>query len=364
MGLATQAHAQNSVTLYGVVDTGLMYLHNNGGKSTQIFMTSGGEWGSRVGFKGSEDLGGGLKAIFQLENQFSSADGSLQLGGREFGRQAFVGLSGNSWGTLTLGRQYDPTIDLVQPIQGDYYMGGFFTTPGDVDNADNSARFNNSIKWASPSWSGIKVSTMYSLGGVAGSVGSGQTYSGAVSYAMGPVALAAGGLHIDNGNPTVSARLTTSADSLFNSSVNNAYASARSIDIARVGGSYTIGQLILGGYYSFSTYSPDGSSTFGRAEKYHNGSIFGVYQVTPSVLAELGIDYLKSLGDSSAKREQASAALDYNLSKRTDIYGVVAYGHASGQDGLGTAQAVIGSWDIDSGKSSQAMVTVGFRHRF
>lgn len=364
VGLSAQAQAQNSVTLYGIVDTGIMYIHNNGGRSSQFLMASGAESGPRWGLKGTEDLGGGLSAIFQLENQFSSADGSLQLGGRQFGRQAFVGLSSASWGTLTLGRQYDPTIDLVQPVQGDNFMGGFFTTPGDVDNADNSARFNNSVKWASPKWSGLQVSTLYSLGGVAGSVASGQTYSGAMSYSNGPIVVAVGGLHIDNGNPTVSTRSATSSDSLFNSSVNRAYATARSINIARVGGNYTIGSVIFGGYYSYSQYNPDAASTFTKAEKYHNGSLYGVWQATPSLSTELGINYLKSLGDSSAKREQVSVGIDYNLSKRTDVYGVAAYGHASGQDGIGNAQAVIGSVDVDAGKSSQALVTVGLRHKF
>ncbi|MEX3815320.1 porin [Paraburkholderia sp. BR13439] len=362
--LATQAYAQNTVTLYGVVDTGLMYIHNSAGHSTQFLMTSGSVSGSRFGMKGSEDLGGGLKAIFQIENGFNSTNGKLGQGSRIFGRQAYVGLSGNSWGTLTLGRQYDPVVDLVQPVQGDNWLAGFFTSPGDIDNADNSVRFSNAVKWASPNWSGLQLEAMYSLGGVAGSVGSGQTYSGAASYSNGALSLAAGYLHIDNGNASLSTRGATSADSLFNSSVNNAYTSSRSINIARAGGNYVLGSVTLGGYYSFSQYKPDASSTFTKSEKYHNGEVYAVWQISPSLLTEVGYDYMKSYGDSSAKQHQFSIGADYFLSKRTDVYAIAAYAHASGQNGAGTAQAVIGSNDVDSGSNKQALVTVGLRHKF
>ncbi|RQR24032.1 porin [Burkholderia sp. Bp9142] len=363
--MAAHAHAQSTVTLYGIVDTGLMYVHNSGGKSTQLMMASGTESGSRWGLKGSEELGGGLKAIYQIENGFNSTSGRLGQGGRMFGRQAYVGLSdAGGWGSVTLGRQYDPLIDLVQPVQGDNYLGGFFSSPGDIDNADNSVRVNNAIKWSSPIWSGLQFSAMYSFGGVAGATGSGQTYSGAAAYTNGPLAVAAGFLHVDNGNGSAAQRANTSADSLFNSSVNAAYASARSVNIARAGGRYALGAFTLGGYYSYSQYNPDASSAFGRSEKYHNGSVYGVWQASPALLAEVGYNYLRSLGDSSAKYHQFSVGADYNVSKRTDIYTVASYGHATGQSGAGAAQAVIGSMDIDAGKSAQVIVTVGLRHRF
>jgi predicted porin len=361
---SSSAYADNSVTLYGIIDTGFMYIHNSSGQSTQFLMASGTESGSRWGLKGSEDLGGGLKTIFKLENGFSSTAGNLGQGGREFGRQAYVGLTSSGWGTVTLGRQYDPLIDLVQPIQGDGFLGGFYSTPGDIDNADNNVRVNNAVKWASPIWGGLQLSAMYSFGGVAGSVGSGQTYSGAAAYQNGPISLAGGYFHVDNGNATLSTRTTTSSDSLFGSSVNSAYASARSVNIARAGGNYTIGPVIVGGYYSFSQYNPDASSTFRIPEKYNNGEIYAVWNISLSLQTEIGYDYLKTSGDSSAKQHQFSIGADYFVSKRTDIYTVASYAHATGQNGTGPAQAVIGSLDVDSGKSTQAIVTVGLRHKF
>ncbi|WP_321795116.1 porin [Caballeronia sp. J97] len=358
------AHAQSSVTLYGIVDTGLMYVHNSAGHSTQFAMTNGGEQPSRWGLKTSEDLGGGFKVVATLENGFDPNTGKLGQGGLMFGRQAFVGVSKDTWGTVTFGRQYEPLTFIVQPIQGDYYLGGVFTSPGDIDNADSSIRINNGVQWMSPNWAGLQMGAMYSFGGIAGSVGSGQTYSGAASYTFGPATAAVGYLHIDNGNSSLSTRGASSASSLFNSSVNSAYKTARSINIARAGGAYTIGPVVLGGYYSFSEYSPDAASTFTRTEKYHVGSVYAVWNVTPAFQTEIGYTYMKSLGDSSAKQNQIGLAVDYLLSKRTDVYAFGGYAHASGTNGSGPAQAVIGSWDIDSGASTQGLVMVGIRHKF
>ena len=103
---ATAAHAQSSVTLYGLIDAGITYTNNQQGHSNWK-ATSGSVNGSRWGLRGSEDLGGGLKAIFTLENGFSIMNGTNGQGGREFGRQAFVGLSSDQFGAVTLGRQYD-----------------------------------------------------------------------------------------------------------------------------------------------------------------------------------------------------------------------------------------------------------------
>lgn len=364
LGFAIPASAQSSVTLYGIVDNGFVYTHNSGGKSTQVGLISGSLSGSRWGLKGVEPLGGGLSAIFQLENGVNLNTGKMNQGGRLFGRQSYVGLKSATAGTLTMGRIYDPLTDLVQPAQGDNYLGQTFTSPGDVDNADSSARFNNALKWASPRWFGLSGEMMYGFGGVAGSVVSGQTYSAALNYGQGGFTLAGGYLHMDRGNATLSTRGTASSDTLFNSSVNAAYASAKAIDVWRVATQYAFSAFTVGAYYSDSRYSADGASSFSRTEIYRNTSAFAVWKVTPSWLAEAAYNFLKSSGDSGARYHQVSVGADYLLSKRTDIYTIVSYAHASGQNGAGDAQAVIGATDIDAGKASQTRVNVGLRHRF
>src|SRR5271156_4107576 len=101
---AGAAHAQSSVTLYGIVDEGLTFTQNSHGQR-QYSMVSGEIQASRWGLRGTEDLGGGMKAVFVLENGMDLSSGKLGQGGLEFGRQAFVGL-GTTYGTVTLGRQY------------------------------------------------------------------------------------------------------------------------------------------------------------------------------------------------------------------------------------------------------------------
>src|SRR6185312_4117580 len=101
------SHAQSSVTLYGILDAGITYASNTGGSHVVKF-DDGIAYGNRWGLKGTEDLGGGLSAIFALESGFKLGTGRLTFGGSQFGRQAYVGLS-NPWGTLSFGNQLDMT---------------------------------------------------------------------------------------------------------------------------------------------------------------------------------------------------------------------------------------------------------------
>jgi predicted porin len=134
--LSTVAHAQSSVTLYGVIDEGFDFTTNGQGQRGYE-MVSGDTEGSRWGVKGSEDLGSGLKAVFDLENGFNVNSGKLNQGGAEFGRQAFVGLSSTQYGTFTMGRQYDPTIDMWSGFTAaGNTMGDLAAHPYDNDNAD------------------------------------------------------------------------------------------------------------------------------------------------------------------------------------------------------------------------------------
>ncbi|MBN3779424.1 porin [Burkholderia sp. Ac-20345] len=373
LGAAGAAHAQSSVTLYGVIDTSIAYVHGNDGQGNNAWqMLSGNLQGSRFGLKGAEDLGGGLKAIFQLENGFDPGTGKFNQGGRMFGRQAFVGLESAQYGTLTLGRQYDPLVDLVQAVTADNYFGSTFATPGDVDNNDNSLRVSNAIKYTSPVFAGFQAEGMYALGGVAGKTGAGQTWSVAAAYNNGPVGVAAGYFYANNPSPTTAGLRSgwgsTTSDNIVDGPINAAYVTAKSIAIAQVAGQYVIGPVTLGLGYSNAQYKPDAASGFSSTQKYNTGRAFATYQITPPLLLGLGYSYTKASGNTDAKYHQVSLGADYSLSKRTDVYLVGAYQHASGTqlntDGTtSAAQASIGSYGY-AGTKSQELVALGLRHKF
>jgi predicted porin len=361
--VAGQAMAQSSVTLYGVLDVGIQYVHNVNGQANRISMASGNYLGDRWGLKGKEDLGGGTSVVFTLENGFSLNNGAIGQGGRMFGRQAFVGIANDKYGTVTVGRQYDPVVDLLDPFQGNWFQE-YFSTPGDIDNTQNSSRFNNSIKYASPTFHGITGEVLYGVGGVAGSTGSGQSYSAALQYNPGAFGIAVGFFRIDNGNPTVSTRGTSSADTLFYTSVNLPYATASNIDSARIAAKYDFGAVQWGGYYSQTSYKSDGKSTFSGNEVYRDLNTYLLWRASPFVWVQAGYNFLKASGNSSAHYHQITAAIDYFLSKRTDLYLSAGFTRASGHSGTGLAQAVIGPADIDAGGSTQELVMAGIKHKF
>ena len=196
------AHAQSSVTLYGILDAGVNYISNDNGHPNYT-MTTGVLNGNRWGLKGVEDLGGGLKAVFQLENGFSLASGALAQN-RMFARQAWVGLSSAKLGTLTFGRQYDSGVDYVVPLgTSNLYIG--LGHPFDNDNTVNSFRLNNSVKYASPDFGGLKFGGLYAFSNTPSSdTGSGfasnRAWSLGASYTTGSLVLGASYMRLSSPN--------------------------------------------------------------------------------------------------------------------------------------------------------------------
>ena len=377
--LPSISYAQSTVTLYGLIDSGLGYVRHSEGTSNLVGMINSNLSGDRWGLKGREDLGGGLAALFEIESGFNVGTGKSSQGGRLFGRTAIIGLTDGNLGTVTVGRQYDPLVDLVQNVTNDD-LSSVMGTPGDVDNYDNSARVSNSVKYVSGNYAGLQFEGMYAFGNNAGATGQGQTWSGAVAYTQGPLSLAAGYIYLNN--PT-SGRFnastdgsnwggTASNDSLFDGPINSGYATARSIAIARAGGNYAIGGFKIGASYSNAKYKPDGASAFAQEETYNIGSAFVNYQFSPAFLAGLGYTYNRARGDTSAKYHQIGFGADYFLSKSTDFYFIAAYQHAvgtqavynaSGQLVTQPAQASIGSFGY-AGTNNQELAIVGIRQRF
>lgn len=159
---AISAHAQSSVTLYGSLDAGIVYANNVGGHSLWA-QGSGALSNNYFGFRGAEDLGGGLKAIFTLESGFNLNNGGYKNGDDGFNRQAYVGLKSDQFGTLTLGRQYDSMVDYLSPLSeaGAGFGNNLAGHPFDNDNLAQSYSIKNSVKYASANYSGFQFGGLY-----------------------------------------------------------------------------------------------------------------------------------------------------------------------------------------------------------
>ncbi|MDY7574388.1 porin [Actimicrobium sp. CCI2.3] len=192
----TSVHGQSNVTIYGIIDSAVTVARPGNGKGKTFGLDSGVSNGSRLGFRGTEDLGGGLRANFLLENGFSSDTGGLQQGGLLFGRQAWVGVSSTSGWAVTAGRQYSPmNIALVTADPGGQtYWGntqvagnGSFQSPNAVAGDGGhqaTGRINNSVMGT---WNtgGLVLRAMVAAGDE-NAIGSGRLLGGSATYAAGP----------------------------------------------------------------------------------------------------------------------------------------------------------------------------------
>ncbi|MFM0151838.1 porin [Paraburkholderia sediminicola] len=374
---ASAAHAQSSVTLYGLIDVGLVYANNAGG-AKQYAMAVGALNGNRWGLTGAEDLGGGYKAIFKLENGFSVATGALGQGGAEFGRQAFVGLSG-PFGTVTLGRQYDSVVDYVGVLKaGGDTAGGYANHPADLDNTGNNYRVNNALKYASPDYKGFRFGGVFSPGGVAGNFQQNRVYSLGAGYKQGPLALGVAYLNARNpnfsyyGNNPAS---STTASNMSSIPVYSGYASAQTLQTIAASAAYTIGTATAGVVYSNVQFRNLGATASLNPGGYSGNAVFNTVELNFHVWAApdflIGTSYAYTRGAQvsggaagGVTYNQLNLGVDYLLSKRTDIYAVVFGQHASGKDSTGKdARAAIYGLTASS-TGTQIAATVGLRHKF
>lgn len=331
----TDAVAQSSVTLYGAVDDALVYANNQKGHSN-VYLRQGNLAASKWGLTGTEDLGGGLAAIFDVQAGFDLNTGAASSSGLLFNRQAYVGLRSNTYGTATLGRQYTPYLLFVGPLSSSWALtGATGAHPGDIDGLDTTIRINNAITYTSPTYAGLQASAMYALGGFAGSTSKGQTFSGALRYTNGPVSLAAGYLQMDNaGTNTTSAFDPASTASFGVSALNQGYVTARSVRHAAVVGNYNFGSATVGATYTNVRYLPGNRAIFTDTAVFNTYGLVGIYRFTPTFDVAGGISYTlasRANGISDAARyQQYSLKEAYHLSKRTTLYALQAFQRSSG----------------------------------
>lgn len=312
------AHAQSSVTLYGTIDAALSV--GDSGGSTGILSTridSGVGPGSRVGLRGTEDLGGGLRALFTLEAGFDSSTGASQQGGLLFGRQAYVGIGSSQGWSVTLGRQYSPTelaITAADALAQNYwgssagYGIGTLQSPGaatvlGAGCQGATLRINNSVQG---SWTagGFTGKLMFGAGDE-NSNGSGRVINPSVTYSSGPLMLTAAYTRIRQCAQDIAA---TAKPGWQTETV--------------IGGSYNFGPASLfTGYYNFNPSEANkvvGPTTFVNHKAMWLGTRIPVGQ-SGTILAQVARLNQVLSGD-DAKGTSIGVTYAYDMSKRTRLY--------------------------------------------
>jgi general bacterial porin, GBP family len=372
------AQAQSAVTLYGLLDTGITYTNNQNGHSN-VQATNGNLNNNRWGLRGVEDLGGGMHAIFMLENGFSVTNGKLGQGGRMFGRQAWVGLN-NQYGSVTLGRQYDPVVDYLAPLSLTATQAGgtMFAHPFDNDNLNNSVRFNNSVKYSSVDYRGLKFGGLYAFSNQAGGFANNRAYSLGGSYNNGPLSVGAGYMEanrpgtngtgaFDGGDSTADSTFVAQRQRIWGAGANYKFGAAT------LGAVWT--QTKLNAATSINMASASSPTSLGGASSltFNNYEVNARYDITPAWHVSAAYTFTDGRFSNATtnvkpKWNQISLLSDYSLSKRTDVYLEGLYQHVSGAGGTVLGHALIPGIGANGGApsstSTQVAVAAGIRTRF
>ena len=212
---ASAAQAQ-SIEMYGIVDMG--FVQESGGPTVPVLLptatnprppgtvnkiTSGAQSGTRLGFKGTEDLGGGMKALFVLETGISADKGGFNQSGLAFGRQSFVGLQ-SDMGTVTMGRQYTPYF--LTMLVGDPFAAGMAGTAQNMLMPASNVRMDNAVKYSSPVFSGFNAEAAYGFGEQADSLVRSRQLGAFINYSGAPVNVRLGYLRKNTDLTTLTAQ--------------------------------------------------------------------------------------------------------------------------------------------------------------
>ena len=328
------AMAQSSVTLFGIVDTGFAYVDNASGNDSVYGLSTSGNATSRLGFRGVEDLGGGLKAGFWLEGEIFGDDGNAA--GFNFKRRSTVSLAGG-FGEVRLGRDLTPgyskfiSYDLFGQVGIGQFMGwsNWYGTSGDA----NGIRSSNMISYYTPDFSGFTAGLGYGFDEQT-SGKAGRYVGGYVAYENGPLGVA---VSYDQRN------LAADVD-------RNALT---------VAGSYDLNVVKLNAIVQQTKDDVPGAS-----DRKVNAYALGAS--APVGAGEVKLQY--ALYDQKAidsKAHQISLGYVHNLSKRTALYGTVAYLKNKDASNLSLAAKNLGSDLTGPGAGeNQTGVQLGIRHSF
>ena len=360
------------VQLYGIVDTGLRYMHFDGDSTKAGYdavdkfeMKSGMQSGSRFGFKGTEDLGNGLTVGFILENQFDSDTGALKNEDSFFHREASLFLQGG-FGKIAMGRM--GSINGGVSSWGKYGMMSAFGTSWDYSAqvgtwAVGGGMWDNMIAYETPSFAGFKVFAQYAMGSNnnENESSSDRYYSLGASYANGPLNLylavdsinyQTAGLATSVNADDIDDSLTVTFGGNYDFEVVKLFAGAQYFDEAKV--STAFGLMADAGEYNATTYA-------GKFKGFGLGVSASIPVAGGNVLVGAGYmdaeaaDSQKAAKDDELTRWVVSAGYDYPLSKRTNVYGVLTYA----QDSLDYTETAAKDQD-----PTVFAAMIGLRHKF
>jgi predicted porin len=350
--LSTAVLAQSSVTVYGIIDTAVFSTNNSGSDGQRQTSMQSGTWmPSLFGFAGSEDLGGGLKANFDLQADLSSTTGAGGMTASSsgntvalFNRNATVGLSG-SFGKIDLGKQLDNfflqgvanSIVFMHANTLAYHGLAYSRSNG---NSGTAGVFNNNmVAYETPTFNGFKAKFQYTITGGASDSASKAMRNAIATYSNAGLSLSAG------------YEVVTKADGLT-AGTQTANDNKKSL----VGAKYKIGQVDLAAQYQ--TYKQDGATNAGGLDI--KGYELGVgYNVSPALLVAVNYERFKNeLADTTPTIVSLKAK--YALSKRTALYGFVA-NHDKDASGLGQGYSAVAS---ASSTKTTTNYAVGVTHSF
>lgn len=351
------ANAQSSVTLYGLVDTGLRYTtHAYGGNGNRVQLANGGASESHFGLRGSEDIGGGTAVIFQLEDRFFLNSGTTDSA-YPFFNTAFVGVKTPSFGTLTMGRQFNPlAAAVVRTYVTNAWLPTFYLFRPEVGMAEG-AWTSNMAKY-SAQWRDVTVEVSYAFGGTAGAFGAGSQIGASIVYSP-ALPFRLGAAYLD-------ARDAVDTSAHFKSWT--------------AGGSYMLGGTTVSvgwavnrqdpkfvgnfpnGPFSRAQFVVLGFSAFSARQLFFGGVTQRVGQATrvsANVWRTIQTGKVAT-GDGNATQFQLLA--DYSLSKRTDTYIEADYSQYRGGTVGAQLQGVNGL--PSAAGTTQLGLSIGLRHQF
>jgi predicted porin len=336
--LTGAAQAQSAVEVYGIVDMGVVREVGDvaGVSAVGNKITSGAQSGTRLGFKGKEDLGNGLSALFVLETGIAADAGGFNQG-NGFARQSFVGLQGD-FGTLTLGRQYTSYFLTLNQV-ADPFASGLagnaqnLMLPGTGNGtsnlnatagADRAIRMSNAIKYVTPVFENFSAEIAYGFGEKAAADGD-RVITGSVGYDSKPLNVRLAYYEKNNELDTGSIKSTMLAANY-------------DLEFAKI----------------FAAYADNDWGTSAKTRNYLIGATvpFGAHKFMAS--------YIRADGhgaNSANDADQWGIGYTYGLSKRTNLY--AAYGYISND---GTARYTVGN-NSDLGSGNKAF-NLGIRHVF